>query len=256
METSEDCVLMSDSCSSSLETAPDREAWWGTSVRWRVVLPANPVPFPFFLFNCPAVLFYNSMPFLLQINATGALILDVGTFQGCPSPKPGHQSYLTNSGMREEEEKFAFHLGRHGGQRRLCFQQGFQAQYFGVHLFLLVKLAVLFALFNFFFSPYMKCILQVFVKFSMKYPWCTKSRRLLKLLRLVLFREHLSVPSGLSAPFLALLWGDPWGSQDDWGGKLESWQERKSFRVSPQLPAASEGQVEGRGLGLQKSLFF
>lgn len=110
--------------------------------------------------------------------------------------------------------------------------------------------------FQLFFLPYMKCILQVFVKFSMKYPWCTKSRRLLKLPRLVLFREDLSVPSSLSAPFLALLWGDPWGSQDDGGEGLESWQEGKSFCVSPQPPAASEGQVEGRRLGLQRSLFF
>lgn len=39
---------------------------------------------------------------------------------------------------------------------------------------------------HFFFCPfqllsYMKCILQAFVKFPMKYPWCVKSRGLLKI---------------------------------------------------------------------------
>ena len=64
-----------------------------------------------------------------------------------------------------------FHLGRHGGQRQPCFQQGFQSQYFGVYLFLflLVRLAAFFALFNFFFlyEIYFASLCQVLYEISL-----------------------------------------------------------------------------------------
>lgn len=96
---------------------------------------------------------------------------------------------------------------------------------------------------------YMKCILQVSVKFPTKYPWCTKSRGLLK-------KFLVSYYSGNTDQCFLVFKSYPLSFiVRKVLGQQEGWQiERKYYCIGQTLAHSQWGQVRGSWMELQWGL--